>query len=169
MRCVSGPGGFSWQPNAAEQVDPVIVGQPGWAACLKSSPQAQCVMAAVALVGGINPAGPVYPPARTPYPQPCRTAHTARRSTGGQGSSAMGLRPTPAFSAPTTRAATSSAAAHSIRTHRHRPAQRLTAARQCFEPPAALHGRSFPTATPQTPRPRPVARALLTRLPIRVA
>lgn len=62
VRCVSGLGGYSWQPNAAEQADPAIVGQPGWAACLKSSPQAQCVMSAVALAGGINPAGPVYPP-----------------------------------------------------------------------------------------------------------
>jgi serine/threonine protein kinase len=62
VRCVSGPGGYSWQVDTGEQVDPVIVGQQGWAACLKSSPQAQCVRAAVALAGGIYPAGPVYPP-----------------------------------------------------------------------------------------------------------
>jgi serine/threonine-protein kinase len=62
VRCVSGPGGFSWQPNAAEQVDPTIISRQGWAACLKSSPQAKCVAAAVAVAGGMNPAGPVYPP-----------------------------------------------------------------------------------------------------------
>jgi len=62
VRCVSGPGGFSWQPDTGEQVDPIIVGQQGWDACLKSSSQAQCVRAAVAVAGGIYPAGPVYPP-----------------------------------------------------------------------------------------------------------
>lgn len=62
MRCVSGPNGYWWQPDTGEQAEPAIVGQQGWAACLKSYPQAQCVMAAVAVAGGSNPAGPVYPP-----------------------------------------------------------------------------------------------------------
>jgi len=73
IRCVSGPNGYWWQPDTGEEAEPAIVGQQGWAACLKSNPQAQCVMAAVAVAGGINPAGPVYPPgtytvpARMPY------------------------------------------------------------------------------------------------------
>lgn len=62
VRCVSGPTGFWWQPDTGQQAEPAIVGQQGWAACLKSYPQAQCVMSAVAVAGGINPAGPVYPP-----------------------------------------------------------------------------------------------------------
>jgi serine/threonine-protein kinase len=62
VRCVSGSGGYSWQPDTGEQIDPIIVGQQGWANCLKSSPEAQCVRAAVAVAGGIYPAGPVYPP-----------------------------------------------------------------------------------------------------------
>jgi hypothetical protein len=62
VRCVSGPAGYWWQPDTGQQAEPAIVGQQGWTACLKSSPQAQCVMAAVAVAGGINPAGPVYPP-----------------------------------------------------------------------------------------------------------
>jgi serine/threonine protein kinase len=62
VRCVSGTGGYWWQPDTGEQAEPAIVGQQGWAACLKSFPQAQCVMAAVAVAGGSNPAGPVYPP-----------------------------------------------------------------------------------------------------------
>jgi hypothetical protein len=63
VRCVSGgSNGYWWQPDTGEQVDPIIVGQEGWADCLKSYPQAQCVTAAVAVAGGINPAGPVYPP-----------------------------------------------------------------------------------------------------------
>jgi hypothetical protein len=73
VRCVSGPNGYWWQPDTGEQAEPAIVGQQGWAACLKSYPQAQCVMAAVAVAGGTNPAGPVYPPgtytvpAKMPY------------------------------------------------------------------------------------------------------
>jgi len=62
VRCVSGPDGYWWQPDTGQQAEPAIVGQQGWAACLKSFPQAQCVMSAVAVAGGINPAGPVYPP-----------------------------------------------------------------------------------------------------------
>jgi len=69
VRCVSGPGGFSWQPDTGEQVDPIIVGQQGWAACLKSSPEAQCVRAAVAVAGGIYPGGPVYPPGTYSVPR----------------------------------------------------------------------------------------------------
>jgi hypothetical protein len=62
VRCVSGPNGYWWQPDTGEQAEPAIVGQQGWAACLKSYPQAKCVTAAVAVAGGTNPAGPVYPP-----------------------------------------------------------------------------------------------------------
>lgn len=62
-RCVSGgPDGDWWQPDSGDQIDPAIVGQGGWDACLKGYSQADCVRAAVAVAGGINPAGPVYPP-----------------------------------------------------------------------------------------------------------
>jgi hypothetical protein len=62
VRCVSGPGGFLWAPDTGEQVDPAIVGQQGWAACLKSFSETQCVRAAVSVAGGVYPAGPVCPP-----------------------------------------------------------------------------------------------------------
>lgn len=63
VRCVSGgPDGFWWQPDTGDQIDPIIVGQQGWDACLTNFSQADCVRAAVAVAGGISPAGPVYPP-----------------------------------------------------------------------------------------------------------
>ena len=62
IRCTSGPGGYSWQPDTGiESADPAIIGQIGWDNCLKEFPQAKCVAAAAAIAGSPNTSGPVFP------------------------------------------------------------------------------------------------------------
>lgn len=62
IRCVSGSDGFEWRPDAGEQVDAAIVGQPGWEGCLKAFPVAKCAMAAAKIAGAQDLTEPVYPP-----------------------------------------------------------------------------------------------------------
>ncbi|WP_158169783.1 serine/threonine protein kinase [Mycolicibacterium smegmatis] len=63
VRCTSGPGGYTWQPDSGTEVpDPAIVGQIGWDNCIKQFPRPKCVAAAAAMVGAPKTDGPVFPP-----------------------------------------------------------------------------------------------------------
>ena len=62
IRCTSGPGGYSWQPDTGtESPDPALIGQDGWDTCIKQFPQAKCVASAAAIVDSPNTSGPVFP------------------------------------------------------------------------------------------------------------
>ena len=62
IRCTSGPGGYSWQPDTGtDSPDPAIIGQIGWDNCIKQFPQAKCVASAAAIVDSPNTSGPVFP------------------------------------------------------------------------------------------------------------
>ena len=62
IRCTSGPGGYSWQPDTGTgSPDPALIGQLGWDKCIKQFPQAECVASAAAIVNSPNTSGPVFP------------------------------------------------------------------------------------------------------------
>jgi serine/threonine-protein kinase len=62
IRCTSGPGGYSWQPDSGtDSPDPALIGQMGWNKCIKQFPQAKCVASAAAIVNSPNTSGPVFP------------------------------------------------------------------------------------------------------------
>jgi len=75
VRGVSGPSGFEWQPDAGEQVDAAIVGQPGWEGCLRALPVAKCSMAAAKIAGAQDLTEPVYPPGTYDVPDGMPNGH----------------------------------------------------------------------------------------------
>lgn len=62
IRCTSGPGGYSWQPDTGTgSPEPALIGQMGWDKCITQFPQAKCVASAAAIVNSPNTSGPVFP------------------------------------------------------------------------------------------------------------
>jgi hypothetical protein len=88
VRCVSGSNAFEWQPDAGEQIDAAIVGQPGWEGCLKALPVAKCSMAAAKIAGAQDLTEPVYPPGTYDVPDGMPNGHYGASVDFGTGQSA---------------------------------------------------------------------------------